>query len=680
MGEVYLAEQTNIGTRVALKLLQAEISEDQDHVRRFFNEARAVSRIQHAGIVKIFDVGFHPQSGQAYLVMEYLDGESLGRRIRRGRLTLAQVCDVASQLASVLDATHAAGITHRDLKPDNIYLVPDRELASRERVKILDFGIAKLSGTLAGASPRTYGTLGTPAYMAPEQWGDSSKVDWRADLYALGCVAFEMATGRPPFLATNFAEACAKHLTEPPPALSSIDPTVPGDLDQLLLRLLAKDPAQRPTTMREVAATFDEIGQHAGDAIVSGPTSAVPAYRPAQSDDRTERPADPHAATMSTTSGGVDLPNPTPTNAPTSRKREPSRETADSTREAALDIAREPSRDIAPEPSRAKSGRAGLFAGVAIGVAATGAIGFLVLHEEEPDDSRTAASSVPDNAPGTDFHPIPTLDAAVAVMIDAPPGPSIASIGALSAAFEASQSNFEKCIRAQKPDKIVEAKITLAVDTGGAIEKATFTGVPPGANPCLQTASKKILIAKPDVAFEDTFALVVKPKKPSGNVAGAGFADPIGDGPLDLAGRPVMTDQAWHNEAVRRLKAISEDVKRCASDTPNVVMVRVQAFVDAKGKVTSATATGASVTAARCIERLVRTVTFPANPSPKKPIAFPILIKREEPAITPPANAPNVLNAPNVRNVPNPPQAPSKQTPNEPPDEAPSQPPSPKPE
>ena len=152
MGEVFLAEQQSIGTRVAVKVLQAEISEDKDHVQRFFNEARAVSRIQHAGIVKIFDVGYHTQSGQAYLVMEYLEGESLGRRIRRAPLSLAQVVDVGRQIASVLEATHAAGITHRDLKPDNIYLVPDRELASKERVKVLDFGIAKLSGTLAGAS------------------------------------------------------------------------------------------------------------------------------------------------------------------------------------------------------------------------------------------------------------------------------------------------------------------------------------------------------------------------------------------------------------------------------------------------------------------------------------------------------------------------------------------------
>src|SRR5262249_45137014 len=154
------------------KVLHPEISSDKEHITRFFNEARVVGRIQHAGIVKIFDVGFH-SSGRAYLIMEFLDGETLAKRIeRRKRLSVPQIAAVGRQIASVLDATHSAGITHRDLKPDNIYIIPDRELASRERVKILDFGIAKLTGTMASVSPATIGTMGTPAYMAPEQWGE----------------------------------------------------------------------------------------------------------------------------------------------------------------------------------------------------------------------------------------------------------------------------------------------------------------------------------------------------------------------------------------------------------------------------------------------------------------------------------------------------------------------------
>ncbi|HUS32652.1 MAG TPA: serine/threonine-protein kinase, partial [Kofleriaceae bacterium] len=279
MGEVWLAEQTSIGTKVAIKLLNAAVSEDTEHVQRFFNEARAVSRIQHAGIVKIFDVGHH--GGHAYLVMEFLDGESLAQRIAQAkRLPLADLCEIGRQVASVLDATHSAGITHRDLKPDNIFVVPDRELARGYRVKILDFGIAKLTGTLAVVSPRTTGTMGTPAYMAPEQWGDASKVDWRADLYSLGCVTFEMATGRPPFIVSNIAEACAKHLHDPPPHVRELAADAPASLDGLVDRLLAKSPAARAESMREVERAFSAIAGNQpvafAETLASMQTSAAP--------------------------------------------------------------------------------------------------------------------------------------------------------------------------------------------------------------------------------------------------------------------------------------------------------------------------------------------------------------------------------------------------------------------
>ncbi len=261
MGEVYLAEHTKIGTKVAIKLLRPELSADKAHVDRFFNEALAVSRIRHAGIVKIFDVGHHDKTGAAYLIMEFLEGESLAGRIARvGKLPQSQICDIGRQSASILDATHAEGITHRDLKPDNIFLVKDAELASRERVKILDFGIAKLTGTMAGASPKTVGVMGTPGYMAPEQWGDSSKVDWRADTYSLGCVVFEMACGRQPFIAHTFPEAYAKHLTEPPPPARTLVPELPEPLEKLLDTMLAKKPEDRPA-MAAIAERFEAIAK-----------------------------------------------------------------------------------------------------------------------------------------------------------------------------------------------------------------------------------------------------------------------------------------------------------------------------------------------------------------------------------------------------------------------------------
>jgi serine/threonine-protein kinase len=261
MGEVFLAEQQNIDTKVAIKILRSDISRDQEHVQRFFNEARAVGRIKHAGIVKIFEGGFLPDTGHAYLIMEYLEGEALSSRIRRiGKMPPGAICDVGRQAASILNATHGVGITHRDLKPDNIFIVRDEEMASGERVKILDFGIAKLTGTMA-AGPKTVGTMGTPAYMAPEQWGDSANVDWRADAYSLGCVLFEMACDRPPFKGSSFAELCASHLQSAPPSPASLGVELPPALEALIMRLLEKDAAKRTPAMGLLGRELENISK-----------------------------------------------------------------------------------------------------------------------------------------------------------------------------------------------------------------------------------------------------------------------------------------------------------------------------------------------------------------------------------------------------------------------------------
>jgi serine/threonine protein kinase len=270
MGEVFVAEHATIKTRVAIKVLHGHVSANTDHVQRFFNEARAVARIQHAGIVRIFDVGFHRD--RAYLIMEHLGGETLATRLKRTRrVSPRTAAEIARQIASILDATHHAGIIHRDLKPENVFLVRDRELASGERVKLLDFGIAKLSDTLAGAGPTTVGAIGTPAYMAPEQWSDSSTVDWRADVYSLGCIFYEMTTGRPPFASTSIAEACAKHLHETPQPIRFHAPEVPAELDAFMLRLLSKDPAQRVTSTEELEHQLAELGENAPAGGDDGP-------------------------------------------------------------------------------------------------------------------------------------------------------------------------------------------------------------------------------------------------------------------------------------------------------------------------------------------------------------------------------------------------------------------------
>src|SRR3954470_10438963 len=165
MGVVYLARHVTLGRPAAIKVLHPSMSSNQDMVTRFFNEARAATAVRNPGIVEVFDFGIL-EDRSAYIVMEYLEGENLGARIRRGRLPLAATMTIVRAIARALQAAHEQGIVHRDLKPDNVFLVPDSELPSGERVKLLDFGIAKLTydGSASGHT-RTGTVMGTPAYM-----------------------------------------------------------------------------------------------------------------------------------------------------------------------------------------------------------------------------------------------------------------------------------------------------------------------------------------------------------------------------------------------------------------------------------------------------------------------------------------------------------------------------------
>ena len=195
MGAVYIAQHPVIDRKVAVKVLKREFAENQALVHRFFNEARAANAIRHPNIIVVLDVGTLAD-GLPYLIMPLLEGESLAARIgRSGRLSVGDAVEHASQAASALAAAHRKRNVHRDLKPDNIFLVPDLETPGRERVKILDFGIAKLSQELSGTGART-GTgavMGTPPYMSPEQCrGITSEIDQRTDIYALGIILYEI--------------------------------------------------------------------------------------------------------------------------------------------------------------------------------------------------------------------------------------------------------------------------------------------------------------------------------------------------------------------------------------------------------------------------------------------------------------------------------------------------------
>ncbi len=226
-------------------MLRPDLCDDRELVARFFTEAKAASAIRHPGIVEVFDFGY-TEDGHAYLVMELLDGESLAQRLAtRKRLSEIHAALIARGIAGALGAAHAKGIIHRDLKPDNVFLVPDPDVAFGERPKVLDFGIAKLTDAGTRGHTRTGALIGTPQYMAPEQAQSATAVDQRADLYSLGCILYEMLVGEPPFVAEGAGEVIAMHLFATPTPASDRLVVLSPELETIVMRLLAKDPAER---------------------------------------------------------------------------------------------------------------------------------------------------------------------------------------------------------------------------------------------------------------------------------------------------------------------------------------------------------------------------------------------------------------------------------------------------
>jgi serine/threonine protein kinase len=253
MGVVYVAEHPLLKKKAVVKFLHADLSGEAETVERFFNEARAATMIRHPGIVDVFDFGKHA-SGCAYILMEFLHGESLSARIKTGPVDPGTAILIGKQIAAAVGAAHDGGIVHRDLKPDNIFLIHDREAPGGVRVKVLDFGIAKLVNESAGSVKTQIGTvMGTPTYMAPEQCRSAAEVDHRADIYALGCILFELVCGKPPFRAHSIGQLIAAHMFEDPPTPSSVVATVPADLEDVILRALAKEPDERQGSMSNLA-------------------------------------------------------------------------------------------------------------------------------------------------------------------------------------------------------------------------------------------------------------------------------------------------------------------------------------------------------------------------------------------------------------------------------------------
>ncbi|MEV5830317.1 serine/threonine-protein kinase [Spirillospora sp. NPDC052242] len=254
MGEVWRAVDLRLRRPVAVKVLPAELADVPGAMERFEREAEAAAALQHPGITVVFDVG--RTGGLAYLVMELLEGEDLRAVVRRhpSGLPVAEAVGFGVQLADALAAAHARGIVHRDIKPANLFVLPGG------RLKLCDFGIAGLADA-ATRLTRDGGTVGTPLYMAPEQFSGGA-ADARSDLYALGCVLHELLTGAPPFrAASGLPRLMYAHLNEVPPPVSAARPDVPPRLERLVRDLLAKAVDERPASAEAVASLLRETGR-----------------------------------------------------------------------------------------------------------------------------------------------------------------------------------------------------------------------------------------------------------------------------------------------------------------------------------------------------------------------------------------------------------------------------------
>ncbi|MGB7621942.1 MAG: protein kinase [Terriglobia bacterium] len=265
MGEVYLAQDTKLDRKAALKILPAKFAADQDRMRRFVQEAKAAAALNHPNIAHIYEIG--ESDGTNFIAMEYVDGQTLHEAIHSEKSGLKVLLKHLFQVAEGLAKAHASGIVHRDLKPDNIMITREGH------AKILDFGLAKLVETkpesaaeMGEAAPTmmpdqhsTPGVvMGTAGYMSPEQ-AQGKPVDQRSDIFSFGCLLYEAATGRKPFAGDSVVDTLHKIIYEPAPAITDFNPSAPPELQRVIRKCLAKEPAKRYQTIRDTANDLEEL-------------------------------------------------------------------------------------------------------------------------------------------------------------------------------------------------------------------------------------------------------------------------------------------------------------------------------------------------------------------------------------------------------------------------------------
>ncbi len=277
-GTVFRARHEVLGRDVAIKFLNPELAADATNRSRFLREAKAANRIDHEHIIDITDYG-ETEDGMVYLVMELLEGRPLAAELANGPIALSRVVDITMQIASALARAHELDVIHRDIKPDNIYLVDGQ--GRRDYVKLLDFGLAHMKGELRLTA--TGAVFGTPEYMAPEQ-ARGAPLTYAADLYAVGCVVFQMLTGALPFTGST-PDLILKHMREPPPLASSRARGIPESLDQLVRKLMDKDPKKRHRDAHHLVEDLRKIAETlpspSSRASTTGRHDTIPSVPPA---------------------------------------------------------------------------------------------------------------------------------------------------------------------------------------------------------------------------------------------------------------------------------------------------------------------------------------------------------------------------------------------------------------
>ena len=274
MGAVYSAVHLSTGRQIAVKVLLPNLAIGNPRLLELFErEARVVGRLRHENIVDIIDAG-RTTDGVAYIAMEWLEGYPLEEEIQRGGpLSFQRVSEILRQVAAALEESHSQHIIHRDLKPSNIFLV--KRPNGREQIKVVDFGISKSLGDTGGSPVSS--VMGTPQYASPEQFRLGENIDSRTDIYSLGVMLFQMLTNALPFNDTTISALIHKHLNEPPPPLRSLRPEIPPAVEELVGRMLAKQPADRPQRVGDIPDLFDEaLGSNRVTVVVNETPIAEP--------------------------------------------------------------------------------------------------------------------------------------------------------------------------------------------------------------------------------------------------------------------------------------------------------------------------------------------------------------------------------------------------------------------